>query len=169
MGSMSTSFTVACSSDRALLAVQDCLNQLGWAITELSDSLIQVQGPKNNAFHWYDLPKVAIKLNEVGGTTSIDISVSNKGPVIMDTKRNFVGILGTLTNAISLRVQTESLLINPTVAIGQGQPLDSRQLTPPAVRDIAQQLVDLKALLDAGVLTQVQFEKEKSKILGEGV
>jgi hypothetical protein len=36
----------------------------------------------------------------------------------------------------------------------------------PVQRDVAQQLVDLKALLDAGALTSEEFQAAKRKVLG---
>jgi hypothetical protein len=37
---------------------------------------------------------------------------------------------------------------------------------PPAQRDVAQQLIDLKALLDGGALTPEEFQAAKRKVLG---
>lgn len=164
MGAMSTTFTIPCSIDHAVLAVQDCLNQLGWPILEISNSLIVTQGPGYSPTQMYNFPKVSLKLHGNGEFTNLNISVSIVGPMI--TKSHFAGIMGKLTNSISLRVQTESLLINPTVSIGQGQPTETVNQNSANQRDTAEQLMDLKELLDKGLLTESEFAKEKAKILG---
>lgn len=76
MGSISTSFTVPCPIDRAVLAVQDTLNQVGWPVLEMSSTLIVAQGPKLQPLQMYNLPKVSVKLSPVDDQTEIDVSVS---------------------------------------------------------------------------------------------
>jgi hypothetical protein len=48
---------------------------------------------------------------------------------------------------------------------GSGQPLPPPPAAPPAAEDNVDKLVKLKGLLDAGVLTQAEFDAEKAKIL----
>ena len=164
MAVVSTSFTVPCPIDRAVLAVQDTIDQLGWPVLEVSTSLIVAQGPSMHALQWANWPKVSSKLVEEGDQTKIDVSVSIVG-MMLGNKKYLTGIMGQLTNSVSLRVQTESIAINPTVALGQGQPTDSSSQVPAAGQTRAQQLKDLKELLDAGVLTDEEFAAEKARVL----
>jgi hypothetical protein len=69
--------------------------------------------------------------------------------------------LGQVVNSISIRVQTRSISINPTVAIGDGQGSAS---SGEAVR--VELLERLQVLRSDGVLTQDEFEIEKRKVLG---
>jgi hypothetical protein len=132
----------------------------------MSTSLIVAQGPKQSSFQFeVNLPRVATTLSEVGSQTRLDVSVTIVGP-LLGNKKWLSGILGKFTNAISLRVQTESIAINPTVALGQGQGVTS--IGSPFVapqRDRAAQLLDLKLLLDTGVITEAEFAEEKARIL----
>ena len=162
MGAVSTSFTVPCSIDRAVLAVQDTIDQFGWPVLEMSTSLIVAQNPIG--FSIQGQPKVSVKLVEEGDQTKIDVSVSIIGP-LLDSKKYLTGVMGKFTNSVSLRVQTESIAINPTVVLGQGQPTDSSSQVPAAGQTRAQQLKDLKELLDAGVLTDEEFAAEKARVL----
>jgi len=164
VGGVRTSFTVPCSIDRAALAIQDTIDQFGWPVLEVSTSLIVAQGP---AFQWAqfaNFPKVSAVLVEEGDQTKIDVSVTIVGPIV-GGKKHFIGIMGRFTNSVSLRVQTESIAINPTVALGQGQGTDSSSQVPAAGQTRAQQLKDLKELLDAGVLSDEEFAAEKARVL----
>ena len=161
MAVVSTSFTVPCSIDRAVLAVQDTIDQLGWPVLEVSTSLIVAQGPGRNSLQMWNFPKVSAKVVEEGDQTKIDVSVTMPTGI----KSHLTGIMGQLTNSVSLRVQTESIAINPTVALGQGQGTDSSSQVPAAGQTRAQQLKDLKELLDAGVLTDEEFAAEKARVL----
>ena len=161
---ISTSFTVPCSIDRAVLAIQDTIDQFGWPVLEVSTSLIVAQGPGINFTQFYNFPIVSSKLAEEGDQTKIDVSVSIIG-LLLDSKKYLTGIMGRFTNSVSLRVQTESIAINPTVALGQGQGTDSSSQVPAAGQTRAQQLKDLKELLDAGVLTDEEFAAEKARVL----
>lgn len=164
MATVNTSFVVPCTQDRAVLAVQDCVNQLGWPVLEVSSSLIVIQGPGSSPVQMANFPKISLQFEPKSSDTQIDITISVIGPML-GWKKNLTGIMGRLTNAISIRIQTESLSINPTVAIGQGQPFESITNQAFGKRDRAQQLMDLKALLDEGILTEEEFAIEKSKIL----
>jgi hypothetical protein len=148
-----------------VLAAQDVLNEIGWPILELSSTLIVAQGPPLMGIQMYNLPKISIKLVDGGDSTRIDTSVSMVGPLVGPRKKQFVGLIGRFTNAVSLRIQTESIAINPTVALGQGQGPGTAPPQTPTHRDKAQQLMDLKALLDCGALTAEEFEAEKSRVL----
>ena len=165
MGGVSTSITVPCSRDRAVLAIQDTINQFGWDVLEVSTSLIVASGGPLNALHFYNFPKISVTLLEqAGDRTKIDVSVTLVG-MITGNKKRLIGLMGKFTNSVSLRVQTESIAINPTVALGQGQGTDSSSQVPAAGQTRAQQLKDLKELLDAGVLTDEEFAAEKARVL----
>ena len=165
MAGVSTSFTVPCSIDRAVLAVQDTIDQFGWPVLEMSTSLIVTEEPGAPVNLFQGQPKVSLKLVEEGDQTKIDVSVSIIGPMLPLSRKYLTGIMGKFTNSVSLRVQTESIAINPTVALGQGQPTDSSSQVPAAGQTRAQQLKDLKELLDAGVLTDEEFAAEKARVL----
>ncbi len=167
MGGVSTSITVPCSRDRAVLAIQDTINQFGWDVLEVSTSLIVASGGPLNALHFYNFPKISVTLLEqAGDRTKIDVSVTLVG-MITGNKKRLIGLMGKFTNSVSLRVQTESIAINPTVALGQGQGQEtgSPSQVPAAGQTRAQQLKDLKELLDAGVLTAEEFDAEKARVL----
>ena len=164
MGAVSTSFTVPCPIDRAVLAIQDTIDQFGWPVLEVSTSLIVAQAPGQTWIQMTNFPQVSSKLVEEGDQTKIDVSVTNVGPML-GVKKHLTGIMGKFTNSVSLRVQTESIAINPTVALGQGQPTDSSSQVPAAGQTRAQQLKDLKELLDAGVLSDEEFAAEKARVL----
>ena len=164
MGGVRTSFTVPCSIDRAVLAIQDTIDQFGWPVLEVSTSLIVAQGPGRNSLQMWNFPKVSAKVVEEGDQTKIDVSVTIVG-LSLGYKKHMTGIMGKFTNSVSLRVQTESIAINPTVALGQGQPTDSSSQVPAAGQTRAQQLKDLKELLDAGVLSDEEFAAEKARVL----
>jgi hypothetical protein len=165
MAHVNTVFTVPCPIDRAVLAIQDTLDQFGWPILEVSTSLVVAQGPAQNALHTYNFPKVSCKLVERQSETQIKVSVSTVGP-LFGVKKYLTGILGRLVNSVSLRVQTESIAINPTVALGDGQRSSSTgSAVTGEARDRAQQLKDLTDLLDRGALTEDEFVSEKRRIL----
>jgi hypothetical protein len=159
MATISTEFTVPSTSDKALLAVQDVVDTLKWRVLEVSSDLVVVQGPGRDLVQVANFPKISIKLKEVDLSTAISVSVSIVGPIV-GSKKFLTGIMGQLVNSISIRIQTDSIAINPTVAIGEGQGGPSQQPI-----DRVGQLTQLKALLDAGVLTQEEFDSEKARIL----
>lgn len=162
MGTISTSMTVPCTADRAVLAVQDVLNQVGWPVLEVTSERIVAQGPGINALQMYNFPRLTVTISDSGSETDIGVAVSHVGWTV-GAKKHFTGLIGRFTNALSLRVQTESIAINPTVALGQGQGQDSGAVLGGQSR--AQQLRELKELLDSGVLTPEEFEKEKARVL----
>ena len=148
-----------------MLAIQDALDQFGWPVLEMSTSLIVAQGPGQTALQFANFPKVSTKLLAVGDQTKLDISVSILG-MMTGNKKWLAGIMGKFTNSLSLRIQTESIAINPTVALGEGQGTSPAAASGPSpVRDRAQQLKDLKELLDDGVLSAEEFAEEKRRIL----
>lgn len=163
MASQSSEFTLPESRDRVVIAIQDILDQFKWPIIELSDTLI-VARAKDGPFADYLFPKVSLSLKDgdESGTTAVGISVSYPG-LNWGTKSSFSGIIGRVTNSLSLRVQAQSIAINPTVAMGQGQGREDDPVFVSSSR--AQQLKDLKDLLDAGVLTPEEFAAEKERVL----
>jgi hypothetical protein len=65
------------------------------------------------------------------------------------------------TNGVSLRVRTQPIAINPTVAIGEGQAGPSAQ----SIDFRIEQLYKLRELRDTGILTDDEFAAEKARIL----
>ena len=133
MPSVSTEFTAPCTQDRTILAVQDLANSLQWPILELGMSRVVLHGPRINQFQAV-APTVTVQLKELEEETGICV--------------------------ISVRVQTQSIAINPTVALGEGQGEASSPRT-----DRLDQLERLQKLLESGILTREEFDSEKLKIL----
>lgn len=159
MGTVNTEFELPCTQDRAILAIQDTLDRLGWKVLEVSSSRVVVTCPGQNAIQMANFPKLTALLRESGGSTHIAVSVSIVGP-LLGAKKVLTGHMGQFVNSISLRAQTNSLAINPTVAIGEGQGGPT-----PAAPDRVAQLERLKGLLDSGILTNEEFQLEKQRIL----
>ena len=165
MPTVSTEFTAPCTQDRAVLAVQDLANSLQWPVLELATSRVVLTGP-NFAFSWQfpALSKVTILLKENNSETQIYVTVSLRGPswAAPSVKAKMTGIMGQIVNGLSVRVQTKSLAINPTVALGEGQ--GETQNEAPDTDRLAQ-LERLQKLLESGILTREEFDTEKQKIL----
>lgn len=162
MTTVSTELTLPYSSDRTVLAVQDTIDRFQWRVLEMSTTRIVIDLGALNAMHTYNFPKMTVLFKELDGQTRLSISVSLKGD-LGTSKKRLTGQMGQFVNSVSLRVQTNSIAINPTVAIGEGQG-DSQS---PGT-DRVTQLIQLKTLLDGGALTQDEFEQEKRRILGQG-
>ena len=157
MPTVSTEFNVPCTQDRAILAIQDLANSLQWPILEVGASRVVLKAPKSYHFGQSALsPKAVIQLKEVNDETVISVSVS----LFNGNKQQLTGIMGQWVNGISLRVQTKSIAINPTVALGEGQ---GEATTPNS--DRYSQLERLQKLLESGILTREEFDAEKQKIL----
>lgn len=77
-------------------------------------------------------------------------------------KKKATGFIGQFVNSLSLRVQTNSVAINPTVQVGEGQTGSTSGLS-----DRYGQLRQAKELLEQGVLTQQEFDAEKARILSQ--
>mgnify|MGYP007028101054 CR=1 FL=1 len=161
MATVNTKFEVPCPIDRAVLAIQDVIDGLGWQLIELSQTRIVVMHP-GGAGQVGNFPQIILILAEVDSGTTIDVSVSAVGPIVAHGKKRFVGIMGQMVNSISLRVQTNSLSINPTVAIGEGQGGASK-----SGLSRIDLLERLQRLRNDGVLTQDEFDVEKQKVLGD--
>lgn len=152
--------------DRTVIAAQDVLNQLQWGILEMSTSRMVVTMPGLTPVQMMNFPKMTVDFKGDAGKTDLSITVTVAGGTLGGRKK-ITGLIGMFTNALSLRVQTDSVAINPTVAIGEGQGVYSQQ-SPSGTRDRVGQLKDLKELLDSGVLTEEEFAVEKARILSEG-
>ena len=163
MTTVSTEFTAPCTQDRAILAVQDLANSLQWPILELATSRVVLTGPKLQPLQTYNFPKVTILLSEDAQETRVSVTVSVIGP---GSKKALTGIMGQVVNGISVRIQTKSIAINPTVALGEGQGEAQSEIPVPSTDRIGQ-LERLQKLLESGVLTRDEFDAEKQKILGE--
>ena len=161
MGTVSTEFAVPCTRDRAILAIQDTIDRLGWKVLEVSASRMVVTCPGVNGMQYANFPKLTANLRESGDSTRLAVSVSMVGP-LLGNKKNLAGLMGQFVNSVSLRVQTNSIAINPTVAVGEGQGGDS-----PSSNDRLSQLERLMGLLGSGVLTDEEFQKEKQRILAQ--
>ena len=161
MAIVNTRFVVPCLIDKAVLAIQDVTDRFGWKLIELSHTRIVALYPPRSSFQIYNLPQVILILTEVDSGTEVDVSVSAVGPIWVHGKKRFVGIMGQVVNSISLRVQTQSISINPTVAIGEGQ--GSTSFGEVTRVDLLERL---QSLLNDGVLTEEEFAIEKRKVLG---
>ena len=161
MAIVNTRFVVPCLIDKAVLAIQDVTDRFGWKLIELSHTRIVALYPPRSSFQIYNLPQVILILTEVDSGTEVDVSVSAVGPIWVHGKKRFVGIMGQVVNSISLRVQTQSISINPTVAIGEGQ--GSTYFGEVTRVDLLERLQSLR---NDGVLTEEEFEIEKRKVLG---
>jgi hypothetical protein len=161
MAIVNTRFVVPCLIDKAVLAIQDVTDRFGWKLIELSHTRIVALYPPRSSFQIYNLPQVILILTEVDSGTEVDVSVSAVGPIWVHGKKRFVGIMGQVVNSISLRVQTQSISINPTVAIGEGQ--GSTYFGEVTRVDLLERL---QSLLNDGVLTEEEFAIEKRKVLG---
>ena len=161
MAIVNTRFVVPCLIDRAVLAIQDVTDRFGWKLIELSHTRIVALYPPRSSFQIYNLPQVILILTEVDSGTEVDVSVSAVGPIWVHGKKRFVGIMGQVVNSISLRVQTQSISINPTVAIGEGQ--GSTSFGEVTRVDLLERLQSLR---NDGVLTEEEFAIEKRKVLG---
>ncbi len=168
MTTVSTEFTAPCTQDRAILAVQDLANSLQWPILELATSRVILTGPKLQPLQMYDFPQISILLQEDLQETRIKVTVSVKMPSIDfgGVKKKLTGIMGQVVNGLSVRIQTKSIAINPTVALGEGQGEAQSEIPAPSTDRIGQ-LERLQKLLESGVLTRDEFDAEKQKILGE--
>lgn len=168
MTTVSTEFTAPCTQDRAILAVQDLANSLQWPILELATSRVVLTGPKLQPLQMYDLPQISILLQEDLQETRIRVTVSVKMPSIDfgGVKKKLTGIMGQVVNGLSVRIQTKSIAINPTVALGEGQG-EAQSETPVPSTDRIGQLERLQKLLESGILTREEFDIEKLKILRE--
>lgn len=160
MPTVSTDFTLPCTKDLAVLAVQDALNQLQWNIMTMSSTeVVASQTPIQQAGFRV---KLTVHIADLGDSTRLSVTSSAMFGAFWDGKKRCTEMMGTFVNAVSLRVQTQSIAINPTVAIGEGQGGASAVST-----DRVGQLKQLKELLDEGVLTVAEFEQEKARILGQ--
>lgn len=158
MPSVSTVFTAPCTQDRTILAVQDLANSLQWPILELGMSRVVLHGPRINQFQAV-APTVTVQLKELEEETEICVTISLVS-FQFTSKKYLTGIMGQVVNGISVRVQTQSIAINPTVALGEGQGEASSPRT-----DRLDQLERLQKLLESGILTREEFDSEKLKIL----
>lgn len=157
-----STFSVEYPLDRTVIAAQDVLDQLGWSILEMSSSRMVALTPGTAKTQMFNFPKMTVEFRQSGQRTDLAITVTMKGGTLGGRKA-ITGYIGRFTNSLSLRIQTDSVAINPTVAVGEGQ--GSPQAMPQAEQSRAQQLKDLKDLLDAGVLTQDEFDAEKARVL----
>ena len=158
MPTVNTQLKVPCTQDKAILAIQDFTNSVQWQVLELSTSRVVLKGPGVNQSQSGAFPIITLELKEIVDETAIAISVSSTWPI--GQKNHIAGIMGQVVNGVSIRVQTQSIAINPTVALGEGQGGTSAPST-----NRLDQLERLQKLLETGILTREEFDTEKQKIL----
>ena len=159
MTTISTSFTIPVTRDLAILSAQDVVDQRGWRVLSVSSTELVVQERD------YDMmkgasPKLVATFREKNGSTEVSVvtSIFGYGPLV---KKVATGFMGTFVNSMSLRTQTSSIAINPTVQVGEGQGGQSV-----ASVDRIELLKKAKDLLDAGILSEEEFQSEKIRLLG---
>ena len=157
MPTVNTQLKVPCTQDKAILAIQDFANSTQWQVLELSASRVVLKGPGVNQQQAWSFPVITLELKEIVDETAITISVSSTA---LGLKKHIAGIMGQVVNGVSIRIQTQSIAINPTVALGEGQGGTSAPRT-----DRLDQLERLQKLLENGILTRDEFDAEKHKIL----
>ena len=165
MGTISSSFSLPVTSDRAVIAVQDTIDQLQWPVLESTATRVVAIAPKLAPTQMLNFPKLSVELREDQGKTIVSATISIGGPFWWTGgKKSMTGSLGQFVNSLSLRIQTNSIAINPTVAIGEGQGEAASLPTDAGARlSMLERLVDLH---QRGVLTDDEFTMEKSRILG---
>lgn len=159
MSTVSTEILLPCTADRVILAIQDTINHFQWKVLELSTSRVKIDLGKMQPLQSVNFPKLTVEIVEVGGSTKLLVAVSIIGP---GSKKWLTGSMGQFVNSVSLRVQTNSIAINPTVAIGEGQGGPSS-----GGSDRLSQLSQLQSLRQSGALTEDEFESEKKRILNQ--
>lgn len=159
MTTISSEFTIPCTQDRAILIIQDLANSLQWSISELTPARVVMKGPRSYTFGRSALaPMVVAELREVGQETVVLIYAS----LFNGSKKQLTGLVGRLVNGVSVRAQTQSIAINPTVSIGEGQ-----GEAQPTLNDRIGQLERLQNLFDSGALSREEFESEKRRVLDQ--
>lgn len=157
---VSTTLTLPVPPDQVVIAAQDIIDQRGWRVASISSSELVFQ-ERDYDFMKGASPKIVATLTQVDDGTSVQVvcNIAGFGPLM---KKIVTGFMGQFVNSLSLRAQTNSVAINPTVQVGEGQTGGSV-----ASNDRYDQLRKAKELLDLGVLTQQEFESEKARILAE--
>ena len=155
MTTVSAEFEIPLSIDRSIIAAQDVIEQLKWGVQELGASRIVATFPGTNLV---GIPcRFVADMREVSDKTIVSASISIP---LWQNKAYLTGFLGQFINGISLRAQTNSTMINPTVAIGEGQVPSG-----PDINDRLATLAKLGELHKNGVLTDDEFLNEKERIL----
>ena len=159
MTTVATELTLPSTTDRVVLAIQDTINHFQWKVLELSTSRVRIDLGKLQPMQSVNFPKMTVEIVDLNESTKLLVSVSMIGP---GNKKALAGSMGQFVNSVSLRVQTNSIAINPTVAIGEGQGGPSS-----GGSDRLTQLSQLQSLRQSGALTEDEFESEKKRILGQ--
>jgi hypothetical protein len=155
MATVKTEFQIPLSIDRAIIAAQDVVEQLKWRVQEIGESRIVATFSGTNLIGVQC--RFVAEMRETDGDTTVSVSISIPLP---QNKGYLLGILGQFVNGLSLRAQTKSTMINPTVAIGEGQVVSS-----PASPSRFESLAKLGELHKSGILSDEEFQSEKEKIL----
>lgn len=158
---VSTTLTLPVSPDQVVIATQDIIDQQGWRVHAISASEIVFQEGDFDMIKGVS-PKIVATLKQIDSGTEVQVICSvfaGIGPLM---KKKATGFMGQFVNSLSLRVQTNSVAINPTVQVGEGQTGSSS-----ASNDRYEQLRQAKELLEQGVLTPQEFDAEKARILAQ--
>lgn len=158
MSTVSTKLSLPIPTDQLIVAIQDIIDQHNWRVHSISTSEIVFQERDFDAWKGAS-PKIVASILEKDRSTEIYIvcSLFGVGPI---GKKIATGFMGQFVNSLSLRAQTNSVAINPTVQVGEGQTGGNTQLV-----DRFELLKKAKELVDLGVLTEQEFQEEKKKIL----
>ena len=159
MTTVATELTLPSTTDRVVLAIQDTINHFQWKVLELSTSRVRIDLGKLQPMQSVNFPKMTVEIVDLIESTKLLLSVSMIGP---GNKKALTGSMGQFVNSVSLRVQTNSIAINPTVAIGEGQGGPSS-----GGNERLSLLIQLQALRQSGALTEAEFETEKQRILNQ--
>jgi hypothetical protein len=158
---VSTTLTLPVSPDQVVIATQDIIDQQGWRVHAISASEIVFQEGDFDMIKGVS-PKIVATLKQIDSGTEVQVICSlffSAGPL---AKKKATGFMGQFVNSLSLRVQTNSVAINPTVQVGEGQTGG-----PSVSNDRYEQLRQAKELLEQGVLTPQEFDAEKARILAQ--
>lgn len=155
---ISTKLQLPVPSDQVVIAAQDIIDQRGWRVQSITSSELVFQ-ERDYDFMKGASPKIVATLIEKNGATEVQVvcNIAGWGPM---AKKIITGFMGQFVNSLSLRAQTNSVAINPTVQVGEGQ----GGISAP-VADRYDQLRKAKELLAGGVFTEEEFQAEKARIL----
>jgi len=158
MSVISTTLEFPIPPDLVMIAAQDIIDQRGWRVQSMSSSELVFQERDWDMMKGSS-PKIVATFINKGDHTQVQIigKFLGYGPI---AKKILAGFVGQFVNSLSLRAQTNSVSINPTVQIGEGQGGGSSPVV-----DKYELLRKAKQLLDDGVLTEEEFLVEKSQIL----
>ena len=145
-------FTLKVDLPTALTLCQEVARELGWRVLELTSSSISVKevSPQITGFTWP--ARIDVSLRQLGNAEcqlTLNGSISGMGPI---QRNHLQGQMGRLLNHLSLLVD-KKLHDAVAPAVGNNQ-------------SIAEEIRNLKALVDQGILSEAEFAAAKLKLLG---